>query len=142
MREILFRGRDHAGKWHKGSATSRIEEDPATTMLYVAYYIQDYGLSGEEHEVDPETVVPLVFEATEHHPEIWEGDIIEDEDGCRMVVAFTYYNQTRYVITHSKTRVGYVSLDENYLRFKFKYRKAKVVGNIHDNPELITEPFS
>lgn len=135
MRKILFRGRDHAGKWHEGSLITRIEESsvPETAAPYEVYYIKGQDFAGEEHEVDPETIGQLVFPATKRHPDIWEGDIIEDNDGYRM---------TFYVIAHSKTSIGFESLDEGYLHFKFKKHGAKVVGNIHDNPELITKPFS
>ena len=79
MRKILFRGRNHAGKWRKGSLITRIEESPApeTAVPYVVHYIKGQDFEGEEHEVDPETIGQLVSSATEEHPEIWEGDIIE-----------------------------------------------------------------
>ena len=141
MRKILFRGRDHAGKWHEGSLITRIEESPVPAP-YEAYYIKEQDLAGEEHEVAPETIGQLVFPTTERHPDIWEGDIIEDEDGYRMVVMFDPHSHTFYVIVHSEMSKVSESLDEDYIDFKFKYSNAKVVGNIHDNPELINKPFS
>lgn len=41
MRKILFRGRDHAGKWHKGSLITRIEESPVpgTAFSYTFAFI-------------------------------------------------------------------------------------------------------
>lgn len=141
MRKILFRGRDHAGKWHKGSLITRIEESPVpeTAAPYEVYYIKGQDFAGEENEVDPETIGQLVFPATELYPDIWEGDIIEDEDGYRMEVMFDPYRHTFYVIAHSKTSAGFETLDEGYLHFRFKNHGAKVVGNIHDNPELIND---
>ena len=141
MRKILFRGRDHAGKWKKGSLITRIEESPVpeTAVPYVVHYIKGQDFAGEENEVDPETIGQLVFPATELYPDIWEGDIIEDEDGYRMEVMFDPYRHTFYVITHSKTSTGLETLDEGYLHFRFKNHGAKVVGNIHDNPELIND---
>lgn len=142
MRKILFRGRDHAGKWHKGSLITRIEESPVseTAAPYEVYYIKGQDFAGEEHEVDPETIGQLVFPATELYPDIWEGDIIEDKYGHLMEVMFDPYSRAFYVIAHSKTSVGLERLDEGYLHFKFKNHGAKVWGNIHDL-ELITEPF-
>lgn len=139
MRKILFRGRDHAGKWHKGSLITRIEESPVpeTAAPYEVYYIKEQDHAGEEHEVDPKTIGQLVFEAAQVYPDIWEGDIIEDEEGCRMVVIFDPCRHTFYVIAHRDTNKTYKSLDEGYIYFKFKHSQAKVVGNIHDNPELI-----
>lgn len=144
MRKILFRGRDHAGKWRKGSLITRIEESPApeTAVPYVVHYIKGQDFEGEEHEVDPETIGQLVSPATEYHPEIWEGDIIEDKDGYRMKVMHDPYRRTFNVITNSISGLGYEALDDGYLHFKFKNRGAKVVGNIHDNPELFREPLT
>ena len=138
MRKILFRGRD-AGKWHKGSLIIRIEESlvPDPDAPYEIYYIKGQDFVGEENLVDHKTVGQLVFPATKDHPDIWEGDIIEDKDGYRMEVMFDPFRHTFYVIAHSKTSTGFEILDESYLDFKFKTHGAKVVGNIHDNPELI-----
>lgn len=144
MRKILFRGRDHAGKWHKGSLiVVRVEKTTHKDIApYEVYFIKGQDLAGEEHDVTPETIGQLVFPATEMHPDIWEGDVIEDKNGYRMEVMFDPYRRAFNVIAHSKTSVGFEALDEGYLHFRFKNRGAKVVGNIHDNPELITKPFA
>ncbi len=144
MRKILFRGRDHAGKWHKGSLISRIEESPVpeTAVPYVVHYIKGQDFAGEEHEVDPETIGQLVSPAAELHPDIWEGDIIDDKDGYRMEVIFEPDENAFYAIVRSEESEGRGTLSENFLSYEFLYIKAKVVGNIHDNPELITRPFS
>lgn len=144
MRTILFRGRDYEGKWHKGSLVVINVEKPRQKDIapYEVYYIKEQSLEGDEHAVDPNTIGQLVFEATKMHPDIWEGDIIDDKNGRRMEVMFEPYRHTFYVIAHSKTNTGFGALDEGYLHFKFKNHGAKVVGNIHDNPELITKPFA
>lgn len=143
MRKILFRGRDHAGKWHKGSLITRIEESPVpeTAVPYAIHYIKGQDFVGEKYEVDPKTIGQLAYPATEEHPDIWEGDIIEDEDGCPMEVMVDLYQSAFNVIVRSDTNKIYESLDEYDIDFMFKYSQAKVVGNIHDNPELITKPF-
>lgn len=134
MRKILFRGRDDKGRWRKGSLITRIEESPVpkTAVPYVVHYIKGQDFAGEEHEVDPETIEQLAFPATGQHPDIWEGDVIEDEDGCRMVVLFDYHTRGFKVIVRSKISVYCERLDEGYLHFKFKNHGAKVVENIHD----------
>ena len=143
MRTILFRGRDHEGKWHKGNlivvnVEKRRYKDVAP---YEVYYIREQDFEGEEHEVDPGTIGQLVSGATKVHTDIWEGDIIECKDGYRMRVVFDPYRHTFNVITNSIIGLRVESLDDGYLHFMFKDRGAKVVGNIHDNPELITKPF-
>lgn len=141
MRKILFRGRDHAGKWHKGCLITRIEESPVpeTAAPYAVHYIKGQDFAGEEHEVDPETIGQLVSPATEEHPDIWEGDIIENENGLRAEVKYNLYKNAFHVIVRSETSKLCDSLDEDSIVFGFKYSQAKVVGNIHDNPELINE---
>ena len=140
MRKILFRGRDHAGKWHKGSLIVVRVEKPTHKDVkpYEVYFIKGQDFAGEEHEVTPETIGLLAFPATKMHPDIWEGDIIKDEDGYRMMVKFEPYIHAFSVIVRSKFRgISFENLDEGYLHFRFKNHGAKVVGNIHDNPELI-----
>lgn len=141
MRKILFRGCDGTGKWHKGSLITRIEESPLpeTAAPYAVHHIKGQDFAGEEHEVDPETIGQLVFPATERHPDIWEGDIIEDDEGSRLEIKSEPYRSAFCVIVRSKTGITYECLDEGYIDCEFKCYQAKVVGNIHDNPELINE---
>ena len=141
MRKILFRGRDHEGKWHKGSLITRTEKSPVPEAAapYAVHYIKGHDFVGEEYKVDPKTIGRLASPATEEHPDIWEGDIIEDEDGYRMEVMVDLYQSAFNVIVRSDTNKIYEALDEDDIDFMFKYSQAKVVGNIHDNPELINE---
>ena len=152
MRKILFRGRDHAGKWHKGCLITRIEESPVpeTAAPYAVHYIKGQDFAGEEHEVDPETIGQLVSPATEEHPEIWEGDIIEicgnDPTLAQRTVVEWHKPQAGFAVllTNPSNRdKGYCLLSLVFLDLQGEDALAiKVIGNIHDNPELITEPFS
>ena len=151
MRKILFRGRDHAGKWHKGSLITRIEESPVpeTAAPYEIHYIKGQDFAGEEHEVDPETIGQLVSPATEYHPEIWEGDIIEicgnDPTLAQRTVVEWHKHQAAFVVlltNPSNEDKGYCPLSLVFLDLQGEDALAiKVIGNIHDNPELITKPF-
>lgn len=142
MRKILFRGRDLKGRWRVGSLiVVRVEKPTHKDVLpYDVYFIKGQDLAGEEHEVDPKTIGQLVFPATKMHPDIWEGDIIKDKDGRLLNVVFEPYIHAFNVIVRSKNRgISLEYLDEGYLHFRFKNHGAKVIGNIHDNLELIND---
>lgn len=152
MRKILFRGRDHAGKWHEGSLITRIEESPVpeTAAPYEVYYIKGQDFAGEENEVDPETIKQLASPATELHPEIWEGDVIEicgnDLTLAQRTVVEWHKHQAGFAVllTNPSNRdMEYYPLSSVLLALQGEDTLAmKVIGNIHDNPELITKPFS
>ena len=144
MRKILFRGRDHKGRWREGSLIVINVKKPIHKDVkpYEVYFIREQAPGGEENEVDPKTIGQLVFPATKMHPDIWEGDIIEDDEESRLQIKSEPYRSAFCVIVRSKTGITYECLDEGYIDCEFKYYQAKVVGNIHDNPELITKPFA
>lgn len=73
MRAILFRGRDHEGKWHKGNLIVTNAPKHKEIIPFKTYAIREQDFEGEEHEVDPKTIGQIVCEATEEPPEIWEG---------------------------------------------------------------------
>lgn len=143
MREILFRGkRIGDGKWAEGSLHI-IEWDkyPKGKGSYI-----DYRLLGRHNEcyyVDPETVGQYTgmrdCKRTEEYPEgqmIFEGDI----------VSFVRYNalnyrcsRTGYVAYYDELPIFYIMATTGDAWDWCDCEEIKVIGNIHDNPELLKE---
>lgn len=85
--------------------------------------------------VDPETVGQYTGLTDTNGKRIFEGDIIQLGRGGfsnRGVVIYSE-NNTRYGIIDVKNECNFSFLHEPFVR---DYR-IKVVGNIHDNPELL-----
>lgn len=149
MRKILFRGCDGTGKWHEGNlivvnVKKPVQKDVAP---YKEYYIKGQDFGSVEKEVDPETIGQLVSPAAELHPDIWEGDIIEicgnDPTLAQRTVIEWHKHQAEFVVlltNPSNGDKGYCPLSLVFLDLQGEDALSlKVIGNIHDNPELIND---
>ncbi|GMO51811.1 MAG: hypothetical protein Pg6C_16790 [Treponemataceae bacterium] len=63
---------------------------------------------------------------------IFEGDIFKDDDGCIWEVSFDEYKFQCHLINKNGKSVVKIR-DMNC----FDYEEVKVIGNFHDNPELL-----
>lgn len=141
MRRHLYRGkRVDNGEWIEGDLTTKtINFTDGKTQE--SYYISrtEYGMSsdtydceymsGFEEEVIPETVCEWTGKLDKNGKKIFEGDIVQGEaEEARGVVEWQH-SECRYLIS---IRNGYdwLFMDDDEWR---------VIGNIHDNPELLEE---
>lgn len=127
MREILFRGkRVGSGEWVVGTL---VKMGP---VGYVRHFIlPDYASAFYDIEVDPATVGQYTGLTDKNDVRIFEGDIILISDSTKPVlVEFINFS---WECTNKK--IG------PYYRHRLEYnsKKYEVIGNIHDNPELLKE---
>lgn len=138
MREILFRGKNvDNGEWIYGDYAAPFAFYPANIFK------QDGNFEGIA--VVPETVGQFTGKTDMNGRMIFEGDIVKN-NWCFIhspsVIKFGEYAQPFHDDIHTKHIGFYV---EHTCENKDLYRKdlgyyadkCEVIGNIHDNPELI-----
>ena len=141
MREILFRGkRKSNGEWAYGNFVRGCVDDFA--------YIVEFGnkeLCRNYVEVIPETVGQFTGLTDKNGKRIFEGDMIKpfDDEIDKMVVEFRQgqfllcsYGERGYMAEYGWEESG------NYGCFEAEPLSSygddiEVIGNIHDNPELL-----
>lgn len=128
MREILFRGKDFNGKWLYGDLINLTDE---------IKQICDHTQLEHAHSVNPDTVGQYTGLTDEAGKKIFEGDIVKIKLGDitkRGIVAYS----------ERAARVGIIE-NGNIVNFSFmqqpliKQCSITVIGNYHDNPELLEE---
>jgi uncharacterized phage protein (TIGR01671 family) len=125
MREIKFRGkRLDNGEWLYGSLV----------ILNGRYFIFD---DANRHEVDPTTVGEFTGLKDKNGKEIYEGDVIRSplsEDKTRPHRIFYHTGNAAFMgALIDRKELCYLRLDQDWI---YKFGK-EVIGNIHDNLELL-----
>ena len=121
MREILFRGkRKDNGEWVEGDLMQHyIHHDDLTIVVSGCVY----------YEVDGETVSQFTGLTDKNGSKIFEGDVFMSHVGLKMTIEW----QNDYCLYMMRW------LSDNYQsKTDAKFlNKSEVIGNIHDNPELL-----
>ncbi len=119
MREILFRGKTtDRGEWVQGCYTETLR-----------YNNLHWIWNGKNHfTVNPETVGQYTGLTDKNGTKIFEGDIIETKNG--VYACFWDSCNFEFGVDNKKESFGIA-----YVPIK----GLKVIGNIHDNPELLKE---
>lgn len=145
MREILFRGkRVDNGEWVYGdlvhignkSYISYYYESALSTFINETFEYDGISIVGVAPfiEVVPSTVGQYIGLLNKNDKKIFEGDIVEFPDhgnGGTKIGQVNYNDEdTLYEIIYEEPVC--ITLGES-----FHGRELEVIGNIHDNPELL-----
>ena len=134
-REILFRGKTVAGAWVYGGIAFQEDSDVVIVGALDKYQsIYDMGIKSEY--VIPETVGQFTGLTDKNGKRIFEGDIHERKNHFFIVKHGEYRdcetNEDGYgwyfKYAHSRDCEGFNGREEEYVN---------IIGNIHDNPELL-----
>lgn len=130
-REIVFRGKSkHNGEWLYGDLEYNRQKDIARIHTY-----NKAGMYEGQEIVDAETVGQFAGLLDKNGKEIYEGDILRwYDDNILYVVTFESGMFYASIKECNEGMIGGFSL---YRLTKYDYRKCEIVGNIHDNPELL-----
>lgn len=135
MREILFRGKSIHGEWiygylnqHRGNIWYDCDCEPIADGCY---YINDWqakidtGMYGQNYKVDPDTIGQFTGLEDKLGTKIFEGDVIDDLGVEYIVVFDSDYAQFRGKFDGWNAEISHIA------------SRCEVIGNIHDNPELL-----
>lgn len=129
MREILFRGkRKDNGEWVYGNLITD-NEDMYVLMKEDLLRGMDVGgwIDGaQSYEVIPETVGQYTGLTDKNYVKVFEGDIVRIFDGEYFSGVVKYSNEQ-----------GSFTVDDTSLHYWVS--DIEVIGNIHDNPELLNK---
>ena len=132
MREILFRGQCCTdGKWVEGYLGIEVPDELVIQQFSFDEYFKSNCI--DQYSVKPETVGQYTGLTDKNGKKIFEGDILEGDLDDNLDPGAKW----RSVVVWGKfgwnCKGGHVSLpiDESDIE------EGEVIGNIHDNPELM-----
>ena len=139
MREILFRGkRTDNYEWIEGSLCTTI---PSDEDFYTISYFDFEGYYIEE-KVIPETIGQYTGLTDKNGRKIFEGDIVSTKYKLGRggyYVFEVYYNENLCQFALTINSGSYTKNKQyDWLQLtSLKANKVEIIGNIHDNPELL-----
>lgn len=129
--KYLFRGKEKdSGKWIYGDLR-HISDGLGGYTLNIVDNTSGRNNDVTGVEVIPETVGQYTGSIDKNHTKIFEGDIV------RAITRLTEI----YVEAVTFENGAFWYKNWSWVKFKFKFEKAEVIGNIYDNPELLNEVY-
>lgn len=135
MREILFRGKrtrgKHSGEWVTGDLWHHADKE---SIIYS-------NELDNKAWVSTETVGQFTGLTDQYGAKIWEGDIIRymnDDEISIGVIRFGEYQDFNIGFNIEWLSPNAVDFFRRDIRFWTACREIEVIGNIHDNPDLLS----
>lgn len=129
MREIKFRGkRIDTGEWVYGSLLYNYDEE---TFISVSGYSHTGTAFSGSYKVLSETVGQYTGLKDKNGTAVWEGDLLLTPERDIMVVEWQDAKLITKCVRPANPR--YVN------SLAFAYPVSVIIGNIHDNPELLED---
>lgn len=123
MRTIKFRGKDSNGEWHYGNLEQGVS-DNGIEMAFIAPEIP-FVITAQTYIVDPETVGEFTGLQDANGTDVYEGDIVR----------YRPNNKTYQVVF--KDGIFWGEGENGCGCAAHFFPSCEIVGNIHDNPELL-----
>ena len=150
MREILFRGKAACGAWVQGDLIHR----KIWQSEFEVIRVDDSGFDNyQEYEVATETIGQYTGLTDKNGKKIFEGDIVRtqpysDRPYSKKQKFKSHIGIVRYEVRHFKNSLYeqdyeakwnvYIKDYDGYFCYDWSpFFKCEVIGNIHDNPELL-----
>lgn len=126
MREILFRGKTEDGKWVDGFYVKQV--DCCGGVHFIFHCAKNPDDNNARYDVIKETVGQFTGLLDANGEKIFEGDILRERNGED--IGFIRYDD--------EDGMFYLVVDNVLYDFSTASSKwYEVIGNIHDNPELV-----
>lgn len=142
MREIKFRGKGADFEWHYGSLitytyiTTDDEYKPQENYSYEIKERQGWTEQYNNYTVFGKTVGQYTGRKDKNGKEIYEGDILDVGNDYYGIIVFDCGG---FKIRTFDTREDYNKWDIPDYLDTYYIEQCEIIGNIHDNPELIGE---
>ena len=148
MREILFRGKDQYNDWTYGYLCQyrgdSIADNGGDLLDDSDYYIRDWtekidtGFYGCNYKVRPSTIGQYTGLTDKNGKKIFEGDICkfrEWDNGKMCWIGYVHFEHCQFIISGGANE----ECPSNFhlVLSRFSPENIEVIGNIHDNPELL-----
>lgn len=147
MREIKFRGKSKGGEWVYGDLETRRLDGRCFIHTYSIHTYSEDRLYYKQFEILPETIGQYTGLRDVKGKEIYEGDLVKNPFSEAGVFGMVTWHSDGYFYLLEKYSIGqgYGESDHRPLGEMLKLSidgnpcNFKVIGNIHDNQELIQQ---